>query len=496
MITVTNRLIVWGVAALFSWSGSRLAVAQQHRATRLGNPATRFAPALRSADEVRALFGNPALGPDIAAIVRQVAWPGRLADLLEAAQTAPIHPLSLPVGTRMPFMASRAQGKPVALRDVLWAGQAPVPAYAFSFSSNGRRYRCVVPAPCSNFYIEELGPDPPQLDLDILPPAEGTVCGPVELRLIVRNRSARPLTRVRVNGRLPAGLQLTDGQRAFNLDAGNLQPAHGMQYRIRVLAQAAGSYVSSATATCAEGAQAQATARIQVQAPQLALECQLPAQEQVGRPVQVCLRLRNTGSAPEPAAILTLTPSQGATAVQADGGTVTDQGVTWKGLSLGPGETRQFCAVFTGSGAGELTFAALAQGQCAQPTQTQCATRLVGVPGMLLEVVDLEDPVEVSNRVVYLIRVLNQGSAPLTGLRLTCTLPEAQQFLSGSGATAVAADGPTVTTEPLPTLPPKAEAAWQVEVLAIAPGDVRFHALLRCDQFDRPIEETEATRQY
>jgi hypothetical protein len=97
---------------------------------------------------------------------------------------------------------------------------------------------------------------------------------------------------------------------------------------------------------------------------------------------------------------------------------------------------------------------------------------------------------------VALRDVLWAGQALLTGLRLTCTLPEAQQLVSASGATAGAAEGRTVTTELLPTLSPKAEAVWRVEGLATAAGDVRFHALLRCDQFDRPIEETEATREY
>ena len=31
--------------------------------------------------------------------------------------------VSLPVGTRMPFMSSRKDGKPVALMDVLWDGR-------------------------------------------------------------------------------------------------------------------------------------------------------------------------------------------------------------------------------------------------------------------------------------------------------------------------------------------------------------------------------------
>lgn len=491
-----NRWIVWAAAALLAWGRVQQAVAQQHRARNLGNPATRFAPPRHSPDDVRALFRHPDLRPDIASIVRQAGWAGRLEDLYQAAESAPIAEISLPVGTRMPFMASRAHGKPVALLDVLWAGQGPVRAYAFHLTSAGRRYRCVVPAPCSNFYLEDLGPEPPKLDLQKVAPARASVCEPFEVRIIVRNTSAQPLTQVRVADALPAGLQVTDGQTVLELNAGNLQPGHGMQFRIPVQARAAGTYTNTATAMCTEGAQAQATARIEVHAPTLTLECEAPAEAQAGRPVEVCLTLRNTGSAAEPEATLTLTAPENATALQAGEGTVSSNTVRWKGLALGPGETRRLCAVFAAAAAGELAFSASAQGRCAPPAESRCTTRSVGVPGVLLEVVDLEDPIEVSNRVVYVIKVLNQGSVPLTNLRLACTLPEGQQLVGGSGATAVQADGASVRMEPLASLAPKAEVSWRVETLATAPGDVRFYTRLQCDQFERPVEETEATRQY
>jgi hypothetical protein len=78
--------------------------------------------------------------------------------------------VEIPVGARMPFMSSRHGGRPVCLRNVLWAGPAPIPAYAFTFSSQGRRYRCVTPKPCCNFFLEDLGV--PILTLTCEAPAE------------------------------------------------------------------------------------------------------------------------------------------------------------------------------------------------------------------------------------------------------------------------------------------------------------------------------------
>src|SRR5262249_14909370 len=95
---------------------------------------------------------------DVAEILRQADWPGKIQDLKKAAATAPIEEYRVPTGTRMPFMSSRKNGRPIALIDVLWAGKEPISAYAFQFSSVGRRYRCITPKPCSNFYLVDLGP--------------------------------------------------------------------------------------------------------------------------------------------------------------------------------------------------------------------------------------------------------------------------------------------------------------------------------------------------
>jgi uncharacterized repeat protein (TIGR01451 family) len=254
--------------------------AEQHTATRLGNPATRFAPPLSTPDDLRALFGNEQLKPDVASILQQWGWRGNLDDLLRAAATAEVAEAPIPVGTTMPFMSSRENGKPICLRNVTWLGKAPAPAYAFEFISNRCRYRCVTPKACSNFFLEDLG-------------------------------KVKPV-----------------------------------------------------------------------------------------------------------------------------------------------------------------------------------------IPAILLEVVDLEDPVEVGKAVTYAIKVTNQGTTVGTNIRIVCTLPPCQSFVSGDGATAVQAQGDTVMMAELPTLEPKAAASWRVVVKATQAADARFKAALTSDQIPRAVVHHEATQQY
>lgn len=366
--------------------------AQQHRATRLGNPATRFAEPLRTPQDLRRLFASEALRGDVDYIARESGFQGDLTDLRQAAASAVILELKIPVGTRLPAMSSRERGKPVLLRDVLWAGKEPIDAYEFYFASHGRRYRVVTPKACANFWIEDYG------------------------------RELRPV---------------------------------------------------------------------------LVLECNAPAEMPLRRATEVCLTIRNTGDASEPKSTVTLPVPAGATFISATGGgKPTETGLVWELVNLSPGGSSSLCATFSAPQAGELAFVTTVRGQQSPPMENRCVTRVVGVPAILLEVVDLADPIEVGQDQTYEIMVLNQGTAVLTNIKLVCTLPESQQFVSGSGASAVRLEGRSVTMDRLPTLQPKEKASWRVVVKTLRAGDERFTTELTCDQFPNSIMETESTRQY
>jgi uncharacterized repeat protein (TIGR01451 family) len=476
---------------------SPLGARAEHRATRLGNPAFRFAPPLHTPEDLRARFQSEALRPDIAEILRQWGWTGDLADLHAAAQRAEITEVRLPYGTRMPFMSSREKGRPVCLKDVVWVGSEPVEAYAFNFASKGRRYRCVTPKPCSNFYLEDLGVAKPELLLVKSAPAEAGVCAPFELKLIYRNTGGVPATQVRLVDRLPAGWKTTNGASEVALDLGTLQPGQGREVRLPVLASRAGSFTNQARLTCAEGIAVEATAVTTLLAPALALDCAVPAQVFAGRPLNVCLTIRNTGDGAEAKAVAKLPVPEGATFVSAtEGGTWVDGAVVWELTDLAPGAAREVCARLSRRELGPVNFKPTVQGVCGSLVESACASRIAGIAAILLEVVDLEDPIQVEQDVTYEIRVTNQGSATGTNLRLRCNLPASQQFVTGSGSTSMALKDGTLNIEPLPSLEAKGVATWRVVVKALAADDARFQVDLISDQFEQPIHENESTQQY
>jgi hypothetical protein len=201
------------------------AEAQQHRATRLGNPATRFAKPMKKADDLRVLLRSDKMKADVAAILNEVGWKGNHEDVDRAAATAEISEVKVPTGARLPFMASRKNRKPHALVDVLWAGKKPIDAFAFEFSSNCVRYRLVTPKICSNFWIEDLGkdtadpkcapPPPPPPVVSVSGASETCVTQPVEYAVTVTNPPADNGVTLYVNGKELVSDKLTNGAFKF-----------------------------------------------------------------------------------------------------------------------------------------------------------------------------------------------------------------------------------------------------------------------------------------
>lgn len=381
------------MAGLLTWLAQPHALRAEHRATHLGNPATRFADPLVAPDDLRWRFRDTKLRADITEVLRQWGWKGRLEDLFKAADSAPIVPQDIAVGERLPFMSTRHQGRPVCLVDVVWEGKTPAPAYAFEFASMGRRYRCLTPKACSNFLLIDLGKEP---------------------------------------------------------------------------------------------------------VPALELSCAAPPHSILRRPVRVCLTLRNTGDGPEAGATLRLPVPEGVDVQELEGGGIEgpDRMITWPAASLAPGASREACATFRPSGIGNLAFHPSASGSTTPSIASQCATDVRGLSAILLEVVDVEDPVEVGGEVQYVVRLVNQGSAPETHVRLVCRLPASQQFVSADGTTPARLAQNGIETDVIPTLAPKASAEWRIKAKATAEEDARLVVELTSDQSVQPIRETESTRQF
>ena len=96
----------------------------------------------------------------------------------------------------------------------------------------------------------------------------------------------------------------------------------------------------------------------------------------------------------------------------------------------------------------------------------------------------------------YEIRVINQGSAAATNVRMVALLPPELKPLDASGPVQHTIEPGRVLFEPLSQLAPKADTMYTVKVQGIAPGDLRLRVQIVTDQITTPVTKEESTRVY
>lgn len=335
----------------------------------------------------------------------------------------------------------------------------------------------------------------PALKLTKAMPPELIHCDPIPIHLVVTNPGNGPAMNVRVADNLPAGWTM-DGGRAPAFDLGVLNPGESKVLDYVAHSSAPGQFTNHAIATAEGGLKAEAEATITLRKPVLRISKTGRETQYIHRPVTYEIVVENTGDGPARDATLE-DVLEGNMAIRPGAGMEASANhALWHLGTLAPGEQRKLTLEIMSDVEGMITDTATARAYCAADVTARCQTRYEGIPALLLEVVDLDDPVEIGQGTTYVITVTNQGSQVDTNIRLTVDLEAQAQFVSAEGATPGTHQNGKITFAPLAGLPPKAQAQWRLIVKATAPGDTRFKASLESDQLTRPVQETESTNMY
>ena len=101
--------------------------------------------------------------------------------------------------------------------------------------------------------------------------------------------------------------------------------------------------------------------------------------------------------------------------------------------------------------------------------------------------------VPIGGEAQYVIDVLNQGTAPITNLKLEITAPDEMAVTRVTGPADNRKDGQKVFTQPL-NLPPKGSVRFTVYGTAQKAGSVRFKVDATADQLTSgPVHVEEST---
>jgi len=337
----------------------------------------------------------------------------------------------------------------------------------------------------------------PELALVKTAPESALTCEVIPVTLTVRNCGSGSADNVVVRDPLPKGMTSMDGKECLILQAGTLRPGESKQFTERLRVGGEGTFTNTASATAAGGIDvASNQVTTVVHQPKIQVVKEGPDMRYVGRPVPYTITVTNTGKVPATKTVLTDRVPPGATCVSASaGGTSQGDKIVWDLGTIAPGKAKTVSVTVSANQPATLRSTASATAVCCEAGDS-ASTLVKGIPAILLEVVDLEDPIEVGGNETYVITVTNQGSAVGTNIVIACTLPPQQTYASSDGPTRVKVAEKDVTFAPLPQLAPKAKATYRVVVKGTKPGDVRFTVQLTSDQMESPAGETESTHIY
>jgi len=353
----------------------------------------------------------------------------------------------------------------------------------------------VVPLTAVCTHVEVIQP---RLKLAKYAPEGVLLCDPIEVKFVLSNTGTGPARDVKIVDTLPDGLETADGKSELVIDAGTLNAGQVKEFAATLKAVRPATYVNKALATSANGHQAESEPTTTVvDEPVLTIAQSGPEKLYVGRAATYEITVTNQSDAPAQDVVIVNQIPLGVTSMKATAGArLTDGYVTWPLGTLAPNASRTVHISFSPTRAGTITNKVTAKAHCAEPVTATAQTTISAIPAVLLEVVDITDPVEIGGRTTYVITVTNQGSAESTNVSIVCQLEENMRYVSSSGSTVATVEDGSIVFAPLAKLAPKAKATWRVVVTALKAGDTRFKATMNSDELERSVEETEATRVY
>lgn len=317
---------------------------------------------------------------------------------------------------------------------------------------------------------------------------------------IVENPGDGMAEQVKVKATLPEGLENTRGG-IVEFDVGNLRPQESRSVQLVCTTKAGGEQKCEVVAVAEGNLRAETSAMVDVIVPRIDIAGTGPKLRYLGRPAVYVFKVTNSGSAPTTNVTVSDQIPEGFKFQNASAGGRHDfatRTVSWYIGELSPGQSQEVSLEVLAINPGEHKHRAFVEAARGLRNDTEVVTQVEGLSALLMELVDLDDPVEIGVDTAYEIRVTNTGSKTETNLQLICTIPEKMEFrgAKGVGDCKSHLQGKELIFDPLPKLAPRADAIYRVNVRGVAAGDLRFRARIMADGLSDPVLKEESTKVY
>lgn len=343
------------------------------------------------------------------------------------------------------------------------------------------------------FKVEE-----PLLKVEAQAPADVVVGDPLVQTVTVTNPGSGVAQNVQVRVTTSEGLQNTRADRS-QIDIGALSPGESRTVRLSFTAMAGGEQSLEIEATADSGLKQVTESTIRVVAPALKVAIDGPGLRYVGRDSKFTLTVTNDGQAATNNVRVTHRIPSGFKFVKADKGGTFDaaQGtVSWFVGHLEASQSAQLKLHLQASELGDFEHLVQATSEHGIVAKTEATTKIEGSASLVLEIHDLDDPVEVGQETAYEIRVSNTGSKAADNVSLAFELPAGLELLNVESPTDHLAKNGLILFNDLANLAPGKTALFRVHVRGETDGNQRVRARLASESIDQELITEELTKFY
>jgi len=331
--------------------------------------------------------------------------------------------------------------------------------------------------------IVKTGPEKAQLNSD------------VTYNVVVSNNGTAAAKNVVVTDTLPDGLVGPTGQ-TLTFNVGDLGPGQSKSMPVTAKATKRGRFCNNATASSANAGRVSAEACTVVTERGIAIVKSGTKEQYTRKNANYDITVTNTGDEALSNVVVTDNAPGGTRIVAAPGATVNVNTATWQVGTLAAGEKKTYNVTLTADSAGNYcNGASVSTGEGLTGTAQAC-TLWKGYAGLLLEMIDTVDPIQVGEGTDYVVTITNQGTADDTNIKADMIFPAEVDPLSGSGDTAVTVDGKKVSFAAYPRLAPKQAIRWTVKAKGTGVGDARTKVWYVSDLIKTPVNKEESTHIY
>jgi uncharacterized repeat protein (TIGR01451 family) len=337
----------------------------------------------------------------------------------------------------------------------------------------------------------------PQLSVAVAGPREVMLGESTTQVITVSNPGSGVAHDVVVHASIPEGLEHQRGK-SVELAIGSLAAGETREVRLPLAATAGGDSILRIEARGTNLLQ-KAQTQIKVAAPKLKVEVAGPSLRYINRHAQYTVTVTNDGvAATDNVRVVHLVP-EGFDYVKSDRGGKYDPAtasVTWFIGRLEAGQSLQVSCDLNARQTGDYQHHVQASGENGTLAAAKLETKVDGASAIVMEVTDLDDPVEIETQTAYEIRIRNDGSKAAQNLRLACELPAGVELIGAEGPSAQIVEKGILNFHPLPELPAGSKVTYRILVSGKTAGNLRLRAKLTTNASTEPLIVEELTKFY